>query len=198
MIRTFLGAAAVAAMLAAPAHALTRIDFTGAVVNGVFADTVGTGFVEYNEALLTNIGAEELSPQLDAAFDLSFTIFGQTFTPADDINQPNFPFALFFDGVLDGFDFIVSEYQLDPGGDPQTLTDITQVGVFGFSVEGLFVEQGLPENEEFPSILAVALPDFDVFVDDFGPQVVPLPATLPLLTGALLLAGVAARRRSRK
>lgn len=192
MIRTFLGAAAVAALLSAPANALT-INFTGTVVDGTFAGTVGTGSLTFDEGLLTNVGSEELSPQTDELFALSFTIFGETFTQDDDVDQPEFPLALFFDGVLDDFDYVVSEVNLS--GEPQTLIDIAQEGVFGFSLGfGLFDDE--IDDDQLPSLQsAVALPNFNVFVDEFGLQPVPLPATLPLLAGAFLLAGAAVRRR---
>lgn len=195
MIRALLGAAAIAALLSAPASALTRIDFTGTVVNGTFADTIGTGFVEFDESLLVGVDEEELSPQLDPAFNLSFTIFGQIFSQADDVDQPEFPLALFFDGVLEDFDYVVSEVNLS--GEPQTLTPIAQEGVFGFSLGfGFFGEEIIPDGIPVASLGSITtLPNFNVFVDEFGLQPVPLPATLPLLAGAFLLAGAVVRRR---
>lgn len=200
MLRKFLGAAALATLIAGPAQAV-EFGFTGTVQFGTFSGTVGVGSLIIDDELLQNVGEESVTPLDSEIFSLTFTIFDQTFTAANDVDFPEFPEAFFVDGALDALDFVVSEYDLGPGlidgeeGGEQILTEINQEGVFGFSFEGLFGELPPIDDEFVLAATAVTVPDLAVFVDEIGPQPVPVPATLPLLAGALLVAGAVARRR---
>ena len=207
MLRTFTSVTAAAILaVSAPASALTVIDLAGTVVAGEFEGTQGTGQLTFDETVLQ--GLEEnggsdfpfLSPEVDPMFALTFTIFGQTFTEEDDIFAPDAgPTAFFLDDGFDGVLFQVSEQQIFDEG---VVTEIDQEGVsditifptffFDFLEEGFLFGTvsegdviGLQETEPFEVAIAIN--------NGFG--VVPLPATLPMLLGALALGGVALRRR---
>lgn len=206
MIKRILGAAAVAALMASPSQALTTIDLFGDVVAGPFTGTTGSGFVTFNEDLL---GVEEdefltLSPAVDADFVLEFTIFGQTFTAANDIDFPEFP-EVFFELVevgqfansdgrqydMVGIDFVVEE---DSETNP---TAIDEEGVFSIGLFGDDLGEGFLDG---PFLLSLTgqNPQFNgvVVINDIG-AAVPVPAMLPIMAGAILVGAFAVRRRQR-
>lgn len=195
MLKKLLGAAAMTVLLAGPAQAVTptTIDLFGEVFEGPFAGTTGSGFVTFDADFLD--GETTLSP-LDGLIELSFTLFGQTFTAGDDIDFDDFPTISFDEnGVMIDINYVVSEvpFEDDLG---QILTDIDEPGVLGFSFFGGLIDDDFPDENELPQLLAVTQnPLFSgvISID----TAVPLPATLPLLAGALLVGGAVARRRKR-
>ena len=208
MLRTFTSVTAAAILaVSAPASALT-VDLVGSVVAGEFEGTVGTGQLTFDENLLVGLQPDEelgfatLSPDVDPMFALTFTIFGQTFTEADDVDAPEFPSAFFGDtNELLGIDFQVSEFPFTEGGQA---IEIDQEGVFEIAIFPPFFLDILIPDLDFPfgvvnegGVIGLQeIEPFEVLIavnNDFG--VVPLPATLPMLLGALALGGVALRRR---
>ena len=116
-------------LAAGSASAITTETFT-AIVDplSAFAGTVGTGTFTYDETLLTVDGNRTLTPE-DGLL-LNFTIFGQTFTAANDIDHPDFPSLSFQDGTPESLDFIVRERSND--GLNSIVTNIIEPGVGGF------------------------------------------------------------------
>lgn len=188
VIRT-LAAAALAAILALPAHAFT-VNITGEVIDGTFAGEVGTGTIVFDP-----LNADETG--LITNLSLSFNIFGQDFTEADDIDIAfGFPFVTINDdGFVDSINFFVSEDSTQGFNLPEdaNVTDIVQPGVIGFSLFGPFELLAL-QSASTSSL--VANPDqeafFEVIVDEV---VVPVPAALPMMAGVLAVFGLVARRR---
>ena len=75
-----------------------------------FAGETGTGTFSYDDDVLTGLGFESITPStLDGMLSIMFTILGQDFTEADDIDFPDFPQLDFFDGTPNFIDFVLSE-----------------------------------------------------------------------------------------
>lgn len=171
-------AAALAGVLsAAPASALTTVNVSGTVLDGVFAGTTGSGTVSFDETLLTPGVDFVFSPENDPLFDITFTIFSQTFDETDDVDFPEF-----------------AQLQVDSGGTPDFLDFIVSEEFFFSNTTDIL----------FPGVFNIGFGDLtpdgsggfitEIFVNNT--QVVPLPATLPLLLGALGGAAMFARRRA--
>ena len=163
-----------AAVSTASAATVTKT-FTGSVIGGPFAGTVGTGSLGFDDVDVAALGAglQSLTPgSAPAGFSVSLTIFGQTFTELDDVDFNIAPSIRFVDGVLTGLDFLIDS----------SVTSITQSGVAQISIFGNFVPSTQP-NIDF-NIVVEAIPT------------VPEPGTIALF-GLGLVGLVAGRRRIR-
>jgi len=180
MKNRFLMSAIIAASLAlsSAANAVVVTEtFTATVQSGTFTGTIGEGSFTYDNALITNMGSESLTP--DDGLMVSFNVFGQSFTEADDIqifDMPPFPSLNFLDGLIIELDFIVDEFSLlNP-------TSIDQEGVAAFSILSIFQvptifdpELGTQSGGGFTG---------ELFVTEISP--VPVPAAAWLFGSALL------------
>lgn len=155
--------------------ALITESFTGHVTAGEFAGTIGHGTFSYD---LANIvyhsnpaDGAYVTPEL-GTLAISFTILGQTFTEADDIDYPVRPyFQITGAGVPITLDFAISETGdqglLGPLGNP---TPIDEPGVALFFMSPLYPATGGGFETE-------------VFVIE---STTPEPSTYLLLTTGLL------------
>jgi hypothetical protein len=167
------------------ANALTTNSLTGTVFGGFYDGIVGTGSFTYDESLISGIGAEEIFA-IDGidALTVDFTIFGQTFTEANDIDSPFTPILGFDNGNIVFLDFIVDE-ELGP-----VLTDIDEPGVLGFDIFDIFAVVGggfegdvIVFEGELPGAGGTGVTD------------VPEPGALALFGIGLLGLGLTRRRR---
>jgi hypothetical protein len=158
------------------ADAITTFDISGTVVGGSQDGAVGTGTVTFDESLLTGVNGETANPAVDPNFALSFMLFGQLFSALDDINFDDFP-LLTVDamGTPTDIDFVVDE------ADAVNPTDIAQAGITAFDLFGLTSD---PLTGGFTTNISVT-----------EVSAVPIPATLPLLLGGLLIGGYVVRRQ---
>jgi hypothetical protein len=176
-----------------PAQAMTTFTFQATVNDGsAFDGTVGYGSVTYDETWLNSSGTGSFA-FLDpvSAFDISLTIFGQTFGRGDDIDRDEWGSPeLFIENSVPSFlSFIISEVDvLDPiidggsSGTNYTAIDNPQILTIAIYNGGEFVAN--PAGSDT---------DFSVGVELFA---VPVPATVWLFATALAgLAGVSNRRR---
>ncbi|MEM7239208.1 MAG: hypothetical protein AAF501_15490, partial [Pseudomonadota bacterium] len=145
-------------------------------------------------------------------FSLSFSIFDQEFTEANDIDFPEFPTLAFgilpigpppdvtiteTQGVLgDGFefvplflDFFVAEQTFS---DDQVATEIIQPGVFSIGF-GPLLNEGLPDLNPLSIVTTQETPTFTstIFVNN-----VPLPAGFALMLTVIAIGAGLARARS--
>ena len=127
-------------VLALPTQAMTTFTFQAIVNDGsAFDGTTGVGSVSYDETLLNSgTGSFYFADHPVSAFDISLTMFGQTFGRGDDIDRDDFgaPEVYIANGVPSYVSFVISEVDVpDPiidGGsfginytainDPQILT----------------------------------------------------------------------------
>ncbi len=161
-----LGVIACALLMSSAVNAtIITNNLFGEVLSGSFAGTTGSGSFSYDNTLITGVGDEML---LGTEFDLEFTIFGQTFTNADDIDYPEFPELVFFDGLVVAIDFVVEGIINEPGVDNFSIIDLFEVAPGEFETE-VNVNQ----------------------------TAIPVPASVWLLGSGLLgLVGVARRKHS--
>lgn len=138
---------------------------TVTIAGGPFDGVVGTGSFSYDDALVI-VGDETLD--IFTSLEIDFTIFGQMFTEADDIDFDSFPTLTFESFVPSVMDYVISEFGFNP-----VEIDEPDVESIGFGI--LFPASG----GGFEA---------DGFVD-----LVPEPSTL--LLGALATVGLLTRRR---
>jgi hypothetical protein len=101
LVAAFMGAGA-------PAHAaLVTHTLVGEVLFGPLAGATATGSFTFDDALITGVGDEFLTP-LDG-LQVQFTFLGATFSESDDIDFPEFPELAFTDGEIVGLDFLVED-----------------------------------------------------------------------------------------
>jgi len=157
--------------------AVVTENFSATVLSGTFSGTVGTGSFSYDNALITGMGSESLTP--DDGLMVSFNVFGQSFTEADDIqifDMPPFPSLNFLDGLIVELDFIVDEFSLlNP-------TSIDQEGVAAFSIFSIF--QAPPTIDLADGSTTAGGFTGELFVTEISP--VPVPAAAWLFGSALL------------
>jgi hypothetical protein len=132
-------------------------DFTGAS---------GTGSFGYDDNLITGIGNELV---VGSDLEISFTIFGQTFTEEDDDGFGGYPALLVRDGRPSSLDFFVHE----DGGNPVSLLEPFPLA-FATDADVPLVELGTDSYEA--NIIALSA--------------VPLPGALPLALGAFAALGL--------
>ena len=162
--------------------AIITYNLTGTVISpGPFLGNTGSGTFSYDDNDITGVGVENIDA--NASLTLNFTIFGQSFTEADDVARISFgaPVLQFNDGALVFLDFYVSELT---DGVSDNVVSIDQVGVlnFGFDIRG---------NSLTP--IAGGF-ETGIFVNDV---VVPVPAAFWLFGSGLIgLIGIARRKKS--
>ena len=150
-----------------------------ASTSGLTLGETGTGSITYDETLVVPDGF--ISPDTDPTFALSFTIFGQTFTEADDIDFSGFP-ELSFDatGIPEFLDYIVNE------ADPFNPTSIIDARVLGFDAG--------PLTQTSPGVFSMEL----FVIEAGGIAAVPEPNSIALLcVGAVGLIGYSRRKQNR-
>ncbi len=109
------------------------------MTDGPLTGTVGTGWFSYDSDLIMGVGEETIDPT--DGLQVSFTIFGQTFTQMDDVGFDDYPLLTFEDGSPTILDFIVSEDgpNVTPINHPWvrgfSMYDLTPLASGGFSVE---------------------------------------------------------------
>ena len=178
--------------LALPTQAMTTFTFQAIVNDGsAFDGTVGVGSVSYDETLLNSgTGSFYFADHPVSAFDISLTMFGQTFGRGDDIDRDYFgaPEVYIANGVPSYVSFVISEVDVP---DP-----IIDGGSFGINYTAI--------ND--PQILAIAIYnqgslvansagsdlDFSVGVELITTPV-PVPAAVWLFASGL--AGLFSARR---
>ena len=177
-------------VLTLPAQAMTTFTFQAIVNDGsAFDGTVGVGSVSYDVTLLNSGGTGSFSfDDPISAFDISLTIFGQTFGRGDDIDRDEFgaPEVYIANGVPSYLSFVVSEVDVP---DP-----IIDGGSFGINYTAI--------NE--PQILTIAIynggelvanpaeSDWDFSV---GVELVTVPVPAAVWLFATGLAGLFSARR---
>ncbi len=185
--RSFAAALVAAWLVGAPSAnaALVDFDLDGEIetLAGDFEPATGTLSFDTENILVTDIGGGLFARTLTLAdIMLSLAAFGQTFTEADVLADPDdevvelgddgVPFTLALDFDL-GTGFMFSLFDVEPNG-PGVLT-------FTGSVDVLSPDPGPGQGST-----GGGRPD----------GVIPLPATLPLLLGAFGVAGLVLRRRA--
>ncbi len=182
--RALLVASAVLLAPAGSPAATVSHDLSGTVASGTFAGTAGTGSFSYDDAGLANSGDEYR--YLDDGLEIEFTIFGQTFTHLNDVEQSEFyPELVLDDGTPIELNFIVSEVlkssfetyatPIDqPGVISILFSDLEEIDSGGFDV-AISIEEGV--------------------TDDGGTSEVPVPGALPLFASGLGLLGWRLGRR---
>ena len=101
---------ALCAPLLTPAQAApVSFDFDVFVTSGPYSGTSGTGMVSFDDSDLDGDGNAVLEGD---EFSLLVTLFGQSFTEADDYDAPFYPELVVSDGSPTGLDFLVTE--VDP------------------------------------------------------------------------------------
>ena len=105
--------------LALPTQAMTTFTFQAIVNDGsAFDGTTGVGSVSYDETLLNSGGTGKFYyTDPVSAFDISLTIFGQTFGRGDDIDRDDFgaPEVYIANDVPSYLSFVISEVDVpDP------------------------------------------------------------------------------------
>ena len=155
--------------------AVVEVTVDGTVGFGPFTGATATGTITYNDELITGIADEFLTPA--EGLTVSLTIFGQTFTEADDVAFDAGPVLDFLGGEIIRFDFSVHEI-FGP-----TTTPITEPGVLGFSM--FMVTESTGTSGE--TIITGAV--------DVDAAAIPVPATLPLLMSGVFVAGYYRRGR---
>jgi len=153
--------------------ALVTESFSVTAIFGPFAGATGTGSFSYDDMSITGIG-DEIITAADG-LTLDFTVFGQMFTEADDVDAPDYPELSFFDGEVVSLDFLVID-PVDCGDclNPVDILDptVTNVGFFDLAPSSAGGFEG------------------EMFVNT-----VPVPAAVWLFaSGFLGLVGVARRR----
>lgn len=148
------------------------------VFSGEFTGETATGTLTYDDTEIDGIGIESIN---DAdGLDVEFIFFGQLFTESDDIDFPDLPSLDFSDGMIVGFDWVVSEIDAD------NLTDIIEPGIISFLMDVVVQDVDLGPGGE-------TLISGELSVNDFAP--VPVPAALPLFVAGL---GLLSRWNRRK
>ena len=133
MLRSLLLAATISASLLTPVQAAPiDFDFDVFVFEGPFEGTFGMGSLTYDSTALDGNGDGFFEGD---EFVLSVTLFGQTFTGADDYDAPFFPELEVVDSTPASLDFFITELDL-PFAPAGTLTDITEPGVFSIGFFG--------------------------------------------------------------
>ena len=103
--------------LALPTQAMTTFTFQAIVNDGsAFDGTLGVGSVSYDETLLNGgTGSFYFADHPVSAFDISLTMFGQTFGRGDDIDRDDFgpPEVYIANGVPSYLSFVISEVEVD-------------------------------------------------------------------------------------
>lgn len=160
--------------------AIVTENFSVSVLDGEFIGTTGSGFFSYDNSLITGFGNETIDANSGLALEL--TVFGQTFTEANDIDYSGYPALTFLDGAISSLDYYVSESMCFDCID-QNITDIIKDGVYDFSIYPL---TKLADGS-FEAVLSVN--------GSINP--VPVPAAVWLFGSGLIgLAGVARRKKS--
>ena len=144
---------------------------------GLTLGETGVGSITYDESLVDPGGG--ISPDIDTSFSLSLTIFGQTFSAANDIDFDVFPLLTFDLNSLPSFlDYIVDE------ASPFNPTSIIDPRVLAFTAGTL--------TETSPGVFRM-----EVGVDEFA-AAVPEPNSIALLgVGAVGLICCIRRKRKR-
>lgn len=177
---------------AAVTYAITgTVTFTDQLGPGApdVTGTVGTGTVSFKSRLITGSGRETVSgPKLK----VSFTLFGQTFSGADDQDVPLYPKLRLKDGKPKVLDFAVSEIGFNP-------TDILAPDIQAFFTRTDVKLVRLGRRQYGAELMAVTTEPAPP-PGAAPPAAVPLPAALPLAAGGpallALLALLARRRRA--
>ena len=170
--------------LALPTQAMTTFTFQAIVNDGsAFDGTTGVGSVSYDETLLNSSGTGSFYyTDPVSAFDISLTIFGQTFGRGDDIDRDDFgpPEVGIANGVPSYLSFVISEVDV-----PDPIIDGASIGINYTAIND-------------PQILAIAIYNQGEFVAnpagsdwDFSVGVelittpVPVPAAVWLFASGL-------------
>lgn len=113
--------------LALPTQAMTTFTFQAIVNDGsAFDGTVGIGSVSYDETLLNGGTGRFYYTDPVSAFDISLTMFGQTFGRGDDIDRDDFgaPEVYIANGVPSYVSFVISEVDV-----PDPIIDGASLGI---------------------------------------------------------------------
>lgn len=103
----------------------------------LFDGSSGLGIVEYSLAGLTFSGTEYRQPEEEfGGLKLTFELFLQSFTEANDVDYPFLPELTLQNGIPVRLDFLVDE-----AGNPHA-TAINEPGVFNFNVSGWLTPAG--------------------------------------------------------
>ncbi len=159
------------------------VTFEATVINGPYAGLVGTGFFEYDEALLFT-GDAVLGPDGSSfadepgLLDLQFAFLGQTFTMLEDLEYPDFPLVEFIGFQPDFMEFLVVDMQPADIADPL--------------VEAFFV--GGPLTAAPPGAGVDFLAEVEVLYYPVPSASVPAPMPLALLAAGVLAMGAVRRR----
>ena len=169
--------------LALPTQAMTTFTFQAIVNDGsAFDGTVGVGSVSYDETLLNSGTGSFYFADPVSAFDISLTMFGQTFGRGDDIDRDDYgpPEVYIANGVPSYLSFVISEVDV-----PDPIIDGASIGINYTAIND-------------PQILAIAIYNQGEFVAnpagsdwDFSVGVelittpVPVPAAVWLFASGL-------------
>lgn len=181
IIRSALAAALMTGSALAVSAAPVTQNFTAEIVSqtptGIpnYVGVTGTGFVTFDDA--APAGNISLAPG-DFGLNLDFTTGTETFNGST--TDPFLQALLTVDGSggVTALDFT----QLDDDTFTLAIEDlIAAPGIIAFSISGITLDNGM-----------ITSIDLDAEV-----ELVPLPGALPLMLGALGIAGFAARRKSK-
>ncbi len=180
-MRTMFLTAAAALGFALPAAAAT-IPFDATVDNGIYDGFTASGELTFDETLLTGMGWERITVSgleadyADPTLSISFAGGPVSFDETNDIDYPDFPGFLFYEGELAFVAFAV-----ESGTNGVDLVE--PYGVIGFS----FAELNLDTDGRAA---------IDVIVEYVPPPPeLPLPASAPMLLIAVGGLGLARRFR---
>lgn len=165
--------------LSSIASASTLINFETTVQSGDFTGTIGTGTLSYDDTILDGSGYGYFYPNDPSSFNLSFNVFGQTFTTVNDADFPDYPEFEINNFELDYLSFLVSE------SGPNN-TSINKAGIDAFLIDSFFTlgNDGIYRG--------------DLYVDGVVVSAVPVPAAAWLFgTGLLGLIGFSRRKKNK-
>jgi len=161
--------------------ALITETFTSTVSSGAFAGAIATGSFTYENSLIIGDGFIDLNQGLSS---VSLTVFGQTFTEANDIAYSRgLPGLEFENGALTLLDFYISETSMLVDGSLDN--DVTNINLEGVNDFGSFTLNQTASNTYNGSFIVNEL------------STVPVPAAVWLFGSGLIgLVGIARRKKA--
>lgn len=87
-------------------------DFAVNVGSGELVGKQYNGFLTFDDANITGVGAERINPSQGLA--VSFNFLGRNYAKSNDLGFPDYPIIDFFNGSLQGLSFLVLDNALNP------------------------------------------------------------------------------------